>query len=83
MKEKKLLPENDMQELWELHGRVYATCEYVKSVTYPEKDIILSMLGAAPDEVTALAQTIDGLEEELARKDEIISRMTQTEEEGF
>lgn len=49
MDEKKASPENDMQKLWELQGRVYAACEYIKSVTFPERDVMLSMLGAEPD----------------------------------
>ena len=43
---KKLLPENDMQELWELHSRVYAVIEYVKTEMCIDKRIILAVLGA-------------------------------------
>lgn len=42
----KLLSENKMQELCELQGRTYAAIEYIRSVNFPEREILLAMLGA-------------------------------------
>lgn len=43
--EKRLLPENDMQELWELNGRVYAALEYIKYEPLPDRKVLTAMLG--------------------------------------
>lgn len=43
--EKRLIPENDMQELWELHGRVYSALEYIKYETFPDRKVLTAMLG--------------------------------------
>lgn len=48
MGEKNLIPENDMQELWELQGRVYAAMEYIKSQTFPDRGVLVAMLGGDP-----------------------------------
>lgn len=48
MDENRLTPENDMQELWELHGRVYAAMEYIKAQTYPDRKVMVAMLGGDP-----------------------------------
>lgn len=48
MDEKKLTPENDLQELWELQGRVYAAMEYIKAQTYPSRQVLIAMLGGDP-----------------------------------
>ena len=40
-----LTPENDMQELWEMNGRVKAVIAYLKTDTYIKPKEILSMLG--------------------------------------
>lgn len=44
----KLIPENDMQELWELQGRVYAAMEYIKSQAFPDRGVLVAMLGGDP-----------------------------------
>ena len=54
----KFLPENDVQQMFELQGRVYAAEVYIRSVTFPERDILLAMLGAEPDKVTALKEQL-------------------------
>lgn len=54
----KFLPENDVQQRLELQGRVYAAEVYIRSVTFPEKDVLLAMLGAEPDKVTALKEQL-------------------------
>lgn len=41
----RLIPENDLQELWELNGRKYAVMEYIKNEKYPDTKIIYIMLG--------------------------------------
>lgn len=41
----KLLPENDMQELWELNGRKYAVMEYIKNEKFHDVTVIYAMLG--------------------------------------
>ena len=48
MEEKKLIPENDQQELWELQGRVYAAMEHIKAQTYPNRQVLIAMLGGDP-----------------------------------
>lgn len=47
---KKLIPENDMQELWELAGRVEAAVEYIKHANIKEKQLLLAMLGKGVEE---------------------------------
>ena len=48
--ENKLTPENDVQELWELHGRVLAIVEYIKKAKYGlSGEVILAMLGMEAD----------------------------------
>lgn len=49
MEEKRLLPENDQQELWELHSRVYAALEYIKTQEYPNSKVLIAMLGGDDD----------------------------------
>lgn len=44
-----LTPENDLQELWEMNGRVKATVAYLKASTYISSREILSMLGGVDD----------------------------------
>ncbi len=44
---KKLLPENDMQELWEQNGRVGAVVEYIKmeeNIPQSVKSVLLAMM---------------------------------------
>ncbi len=45
MRDTNLTPENDMQELWEMNGRVKAVIAYLKTDTYIKPKEILSMLG--------------------------------------
>lgn len=52
-----LIPENDLQELWEQNGRVKATIQYIKKSDIQEKELLLAMLGD-PLEAT----TIEALE---------------------
>lgn len=52
MDEKKLMPENDMQELWELQGRVYAALEYIKAQAYPNRKVLVAMLGGDPEVIS-------------------------------
>ena len=76
MRDTNLTPENDMQELWELNGRVKAVIAYLKMDTYIKPEEILLMLGDAsgtPD------QTILELEKELALKDAIISEIKDSQ----
>jgi len=40
-----LIPETDTQELWELNGRIEALKVYIRHNTYPNKDVMLEMLG--------------------------------------
>ena len=42
---RELTPENELQELWELNGRVKAVIAYLKTDTYIKPKEILSMLG--------------------------------------
>lgn len=42
---RELTPENELQELWELNGRVKAVIAYLKTDTYIKLKEILSMLG--------------------------------------
>lgn len=44
-----LTPENDLQELWEMNGRVKATVAHLKASTYISSREILSMLGGVDD----------------------------------
>ena len=48
MRDTNLMPENDMQELWELNGRVKAVIAYLKTDTYIKPEEILAMLGGVP-----------------------------------
>ena len=45
MDEKKIIPENDLQELWELNGRKYAVMEYIKIANFHDVEVIYAMLG--------------------------------------
>lgn len=46
MEEKlELLPENQMQELWELNGRVKAAIQYLNAATYLDRKTLILMLG--------------------------------------
>lgn len=49
MRDTNLMPENDMQELWELNGRVKAVIAYLKTDAYAQKEEILAMLGDVPE----------------------------------
>lgn len=49
MRDTNLMPENDLQELWEMHGRVKAVIAYLKTDTYIKPKEILSMLGVVDD----------------------------------
>lgn len=44
--EKLLIPENDLQELWELNGRVKAVLAWTESDPYITKNVLTAMLGA-------------------------------------
>lgn len=39
------IPENNMQELWFLSGKVEAVLIYIETETYPKTEVIYSMLG--------------------------------------
>ena len=71
------IPENDVQQMYELQGRVYAACVYIRSVTFPERDVLLAMLGAEPDEVTRLKQRLEEKEKELENAYEAIKDMEE------
>lgn len=43
--ETSLTPENDLQDLWELSGRVKAVLAWIESNPYIDKDILAAMLG--------------------------------------
>ncbi|MBR4934479.1 MAG: hypothetical protein IKZ01_01260 [Anaerotignum sp.] len=73
----KFLPENDVQQMFELQGRVYAAEVYIRSVTFPERDVLLAMLGAEPDEVTRLKQRLEEKEKELENAYEAIKDMEE------
>ena len=76
MNNEKFIPENDVQEMYELQGRVYAAEVYIRNVTFPERDVLLSMLGAEPDKVTILKQKLEEKEKEL---DEALARIVELE----
>ena len=40
-----LIPETDTQELWEQNGRIEALKVYIKHTAYPDKEVMLQMLG--------------------------------------
>ena len=42
---KLLIPENDLQELWELNGRVKAVLAWAESHAYIKNETLVSMLG--------------------------------------
>lgn len=50
MEEKRLLPENDQQELWERTGRMYATAQYLAYEKFLDRNVALRMLGFEPVE---------------------------------
>lgn len=54
--EKILIPENDLQELWELNGRVKAVLAWTESDPYITKAVLTAMLGA-PVQTDVLEQT--------------------------
>lgn len=74
---KNYIPENDVQHMFELQGRVYAAEVYIRSVTFPERDVLLAMLGAEPDEVTRLKQRLEEKEKELENAYEAIKDMEE------
>lgn len=76
MRDTNLTPENDMQELWELNGRVKAVIAYLKTDTYAKPEEILAMLG---DISGTPNQTISELEKEMALKDAIISEIKDSQ----
>lgn len=43
---KNLIPENDLQELWELNGRVKAVLAWTETDPYITKNVLTAMLGA-------------------------------------
>lgn len=43
-----LIPENDTQELWEQNGRIAALKVYINHTAYPDKEVMLEMLGEPP-----------------------------------
>ena len=45
MGEHKLVPENDVQELWERIGRMYAAMAYIENERFPNHETIYVMLG--------------------------------------
>lgn len=49
----RLLPENDMQELWERTGRMYAAMDYIRNEKFPDAKIIYVMLGGDPNDVAS------------------------------
>ncbi len=51
MDEKKLISENDVQELWERAGRMYAAMDYIKNDKFPDVKIVYIMLGGDPNDV--------------------------------
>lgn len=51
MRDTNLTPENNLQELWEMNGRVKAVIAYLKMDTYIKPKEILSMLGGVDDGV--------------------------------
>lgn len=71
------IPENDVQQMYELQGRVYAAEVYIRNVTFPERDVLLAMLGAEPDEVTRLKQRLEEKEKELENAYEAIKDMEE------
>lgn len=71
------IPENDVQQMYELQGRVYAAEVYIRNVTFPERDVLLAMLGAEPDEVTRLKQRLEEKEKELENAYETIKDMEE------
>ena len=72
------IPENDVQEMYELQGRVYAAEVYIRSVTFPDRDVLLDMLGAEPDKVTALKRE---LEESSAALEQAYEKIAELEAE--
>lgn len=42
--ETKVTPENEIQELWELNGRVAATLAYLRREPYTNREIVIDML---------------------------------------
>lgn len=54
--EKLLIPENDLQELWELNGRVKAVLAWTESDPYITKNVLTAMLGA-PVQTDGVGQT--------------------------
>lgn len=42
--ETKVTPENEIQELWELNGRVAATIAYLRKETYVNREVVIDML---------------------------------------
>lgn len=55
--EKSLTPENDLQELWELSGRVKAVLAWAEHDPYTNHDRLIAMLGGIPAQAGAPAQT--------------------------
>lgn len=49
----KLVSENDVQELWERTGRMYAAMDYIRNEKFPDAKIIYVMLGGDPSDVAA------------------------------
>lgn len=71
------VPENDVQAMFELQGRVYAAEVYIRNTAFPDKDVLLAMLGAEPDEVTRLKQRLEEKEKELENAYEAIKDMEE------
>lgn len=47
---RELTPENELQELWELNGRVKAVIAYLKADRYVDGERVLSMLTGGDDD---------------------------------
>ena len=50
MRDTNLMPENDMQGLWELNGRVKAVIAYLKTDKFVNAEQILAMLAGGDDD---------------------------------
>ena len=56
MYEKILVPENDMQEAWEMIGRIEAVKAYIETDNYPDTKTIYKMLGGDIDYFNSVKQ---------------------------
>ena len=51
MDKNRLTPVNDLQELWERTGRMYAAMDYMKTERFPDVNVIYIMLGGDPEDL--------------------------------